>query len=349
MGRRGSRDAPGSAVARWPVADLDRSTSHAAILPAVAQRLLGRMPTLGRCHALLSPDQRPATRAGGESVLPDPPSATNRRRPVGGGRFCPPSRSRRIRRLDHRAEEHPVGAVLPGRGIDLSPLRRKTQRVVLWTGDDLVHPGIVEQDGNGDTAGGAAGGLLVAARASVVEARRDAADPVVHARGGRRALHSVGRAKVPWRRGRCVRLDPASALSAGRACRLVLLGQALLAGEADVHLPAVGGERLAVAAIPLSHRCHGAGSGTVADSRTYTRAAGGVPLFRRHAFSGARFLQRLSVCLLLRRGSFPVPGQPRDHRRSMRRPGARAATVSSLGGCDHIDGAGRHAIRVDMA
>ena len=124
LGRRRPRDPPRTALVARTVPHLVRRAGHAAILPAAAQRLLGRAQALGRRHARLSPGQlccctpwRPCMVA---LILPpagDPGGLS------GGGHLRAASGPRGIGGLDHGAEEHPLGRVLPGGHAGLPPLR----------------------------------------------------------------------------------------------------------------------------------------------------------------------------------------------------------------------------------
>ena len=92
--------------------------------PAAAHRLLDRAQAVGRRHARLSPGEpRSCTPPPPLLVALDPAAAGGPGGLAGGGHLRPASGPRGIGGLDHRAEKHPLGRVLPGGHAGLPPFR----------------------------------------------------------------------------------------------------------------------------------------------------------------------------------------------------------------------------------
>jgi hypothetical protein len=94
--------------------------------------------------------------------------AVLRRLAVPGACLRAASRVRRIRRVDFRTEEHALDGVHSRGGAGLVALRGRPAAGALWGGEPLVSGGAGDEDRDGDAAGGAARGGVVAARAAVV-------------------------------------------------------------------------------------------------------------------------------------------------------------------------------------
>ncbi len=120
---------PNSLLAR-PVSHLVRRGGHTAVLSLVGDRFLGAAQAMGRCHVGLSLGKyrlaRPDSRAGsaGAATVEDPRGLS------GGGHLRPASGACRIGGLDHGAEEHAFGRVLPGAA--LAYLRFDQKRGKAW-------------------------------------------------------------------------------------------------------------------------------------------------------------------------------------------------------------------------
>ena len=188
--------------------------------------------------------------------------------------------------------------------------------------------GLMSKTVTATLAGGAAGGLLVAARASFLAARRPAAGPLFHPGRRRRPVHRLGRTQPRRRRRRRIRLHFHRALPDRRPSDLVLPGQTLLAGRFDLYLSALARQSSRSVAIRLSPCRAVAAHWTVERAAALARAAGGDVVLRRDSLSSARILQRLSVPLFLRGRSFPVFGEPGHHYLGV---GVRGDAVRPLG------------------
>ena len=100
----------GAAVARRPLAHLVRRRRDAAVLPGRAFGVLADAPAVGRRDPRLSPRQHPAPRRTSAFLI----GLILRRLAIPGAwlaalLFARPSRPRRVRGVDDRAEEHAVG------------------------------------------------------------------------------------------------------------------------------------------------------------------------------------------------------------------------------------------------
>ena len=104
-------------------------------------------------------------------------------------------------------------------------------------------------------------------------------------RRGGRPVHGLGRAQADRRRGRGVRPDVHRSLPDSGTGNLVLPGQAVLAGELDLHLSALEYQSSRMVAILVSNRGAVVGGGTVGVAAAMARAAGGAALLRRDAVS----------------------------------------------------------------
>ncbi len=316
LGRRRLRgQQPDAALARRSRADLVPAGLRTAVLPPGPHDLLDRVPPLGASAVRLPPRQRPAARNRFPADRRGPARAScsgglARRRGV-----RPPPRPRGVGRLDHGAQERPLGGLLPPRDARLLPFR--APRRGSDSGDRpaaLVSPldralplRPPLEDRHGDAAR-----VALAARdleAGSTHARGRGRPPaVLRARRPLRLRHRVDGA--PPRGGARGGLVPlvSRANPRGGARGLVLRLETGLAGRSDIHLPALedcarGGRAVAVPARrrrddhrPLE-RAAAPGS----------RAARGRAVLRRNAHAGPGFLRRLPDAILLRRRSLPVP------------------------------------------
>src|SRR5688500_16582383 len=151
---------------------------------------------------------------------------------------------------------------------------------------------------------------MVAERPARVEAGREALAPVVcgGARGGRG--DALGRARLD-RRHQCESFtDRRGAGACGRSCALLLFWQARLAGESEFLIRTLEHERRQPGAVlvpPAGARlrlvlC-------VARAKLPCTSRGAVVFFR-HSAAGTWIRERRMVCLLVCRGSFPIPREP---------------------------------------
>ena len=137
--------------------------------------------------------------------------------------------------------------------------------------------------------------------------------PYFAAGRGRRAGYFLDGTQVRGGRGSGFPVDAHRAVPAGGTGRLVLPGQAVLAGRFDLRLSSLAHQPGGVVAIPVSGRGDVVAGGVVGVAAAMARAAGRGALFRRHAVSGPGLLQCVHVHLFLRGRSPPVPGEPGNH------------------------------------
>ena len=232
--------------------------------------------------------------------------------------------------LDLGAEKYAPRRFLPRRGARLSALRPATIPAALRARLGAVRAGAADQIGDRHAASCAARGRVVAPGPAGMEARRGAAAAVVTGGGGLRAVHRLGGKGGRRRQGRRLSAEPGGTIPGGRARRLLLPRQAGVARRPDFYLSPLEGEQRRGLAVPLSRGSPGVGGGGVAGAAALARTPGRDLVFRGHALSRAGLLQRLCLCLLLRRRPLAIPPQPGHHRagrgghRGIARTGASA-------------------------
>ena len=180
--------------------------------------------------------------------------------------------------------------------------------------------------------GGAAGDLLVAAGAVVVEDGRVAAVRRFLSLGAAAGVHGLGRAELIGAEGAQFAFTLVERGADRRAGDLVLPGQALLARRTWSSSIRVGRSARA---------CGGSTCFPLAAAvlllalwrlRRRTRAPlAALLFFVRNALPGVGFSQRVSVHLFVRGRPFPIPGEPGDHHVVLGRRGIAAGACGGLG------------------
>ena len=225
LGRLQPCDRARSAKPARPVAHLVRPGRHPAILSAAAQRLLAGAPHVGRRRAGLPPDQRRCcTRCAACLVV-----LIVRRLSLPGAWLAgfvfalhPVCVEAVAWISEQKSTLSGVFYLAPRSPICTSTGRAGSPATSLALG--LFVLALLSKTVTATLAGGAAGGLLVAARPDRVEARRAAAGSLV--RGGRLGgtLHGVGGEEPPIHRraGSALHAHAAAASPAGRPRAVVL-------------------------------------------------------------------------------------------------------------------------------
>ena len=281
------------------MANLVRTASGAAVLPAAAQRALARTPDLGGRGSGLSPGQHRSPHSVGVPGCADRETAVAQGRAACGICVCAAPGASGIGRVDLRAEEHAFGSVLPGRTASVSALRPEPAAAKILAGNGTVRAGADEQNSNRGSARGYSRDLLVAARKSRLEARCAAAGAVVCDRDVRRTFHLVGGEEI-YRRDRCgLYADSAAARADCRPRDLFLRGQTVVANEIGVFLSALERRCGGLVAVAVSGGSSGAGRGAVVGCAPQPRAVGKPAHLCGNAIPGARIFECLSVPLFL--------------------------------------------------
>ena len=209
------------------------------VLSAAAFDVLADAPAGRRHHHRVSPAQhRPARRCG---VAVRPPAGAPGCSVAVAGRVRVRAASRpcRVCRVDHRAEEHALGRVVPGSGARLSPVRPAPPPVGVGACGGALRAGAAQQDRHGDVAGAPSGGDLAATRAAGRPTRSGAARPAHRRRRGLRPADGLGRTHVHRRARPGLRALDRRAHAGCGPRRVVLSRHARLAGEPHLHLPEV--------------------------------------------------------------------------------------------------------------
>src|SRR5208283_1275806 len=150
-------------------------------------------------------------------------------------------------------------------------------------------------------------------------------------RGDGGTSHGVGGTPAD-RRGRgSVRAVARRPPAAGGPGGMVLPSETRLAGRFDVRLPALGCAGGGGGMGRLPGGSAGRDGGALGGPPAEPGSPGRVALFRGIAVSRTGILQRLSLSLFLRRGPFPIPGEPRTNRPRRRRLGRAAAPRRAAG------------------
>src|SRR5690606_4334500 len=107
-----------------PLVDLGRAVLLAAVLPDGAHELLARTPARRPAAAALPRRQPPPPSAVCAARVPPRRWTRPARRDLRRGPLRPPPGDGRVRRLGDRAEERPVGLLLPARAARLPAAHR---------------------------------------------------------------------------------------------------------------------------------------------------------------------------------------------------------------------------------